>query len=263
MGWIFDAAWRRPIVVALGCQFGAGIVLQTADKLLLSQGGHGLTFYYYLAIQGVLASALGHVLGLPRWWLVINFLLPIGIGFFLFFDIPSWVYLAIFTVLLAVFWNAGTDRVPLYLTNKIAYEEILSLLPKTGPVRFIDLGSGLGGLLLYLSQRRPDATFEGVESAPIPFILGWCRSKLHSRRNLDLRYGSLWEVDLADYEVVYCFLSGAPMNALLAKVRQEMRPDCLFISNSFTASDDLPDRTLILDDRRATELHLWKSQMGT
>lgn len=263
MGWIFDAAWRRPIVVALGCQFGVGIALQAGDKLLLSQADQGLTLYSYLAIQGILASALGHVLGLPRWWLAINFILPIGIGFFLFFEIPSWVYLAIFTVLLAVFWNTSTDRVPLYFTNRMAYEEILSLLPKSGPVRFIDLGSGLGGLLLYLSQHRPDAKFEGVESAPIPFLLGWLRSKLFPRRNLDLRYGSLWEADLADYDVVYCFLSGAPMNALLAKARQEMRPDCLFISNSFTASDDPPDRTLILDDRRPTELHLWKSPMST
>jgi hypothetical protein len=218
---------RRPVAVALLCHFLAGIVMRAADGLFEAS----LPFYPLLFLQGGLAALLGHLLGLPRWWIAINILLPPAAGYALTFGLPSWVYLAAFIALVAVFWNSGRDRVPFYLTNKKTAEALLTLIPNERAINFIDIGCATGGLLLQLAAQRPNAHFTGVESAPLPY--------------------------LSEFDMAYAFLSSDPMAKLFAKARAEMPEGSLFISNSFTPPDFPPGRTLDAGDRRRTRLHLW------
>ena len=48
--------------------------------------------------------------------------------------------------------------------------------PSDRPVRAVDIGSGLGGLVLELARRRPDSVFMGIELAPLPWLLSWLRA---------------------------------------------------------------------------------------
>jgi hypothetical protein len=52
---------------------------------------------------------------------------------------------------------------------------------------------------------------------------------------------------LGDYDVVYAFLSPAPMPRLWEKVQAEMQPGNLFISNSFPVPGATPDRIIEVD----------------
>ena len=257
-----NAVRRRPVMIALCCQLAAGLAAQVADKALFGAFDISLPFYPLLALHGLLAAALGHLLKLPRWWLPLNLTLPVAAGVFLSFDVPSWFYLGAFVALAVVFWNSSSDRVPLYLTNTISCEEILKLIPNDRPVRFIDLGSGLGGLLVCLAERRPDSSFVGVESAPLLYVLAWLRTRFFPRPNLTLRYRNFWKEDLSDFDVVYCFLSDAPMNDLLTKARGELRPGALLISNTFDATDCPAKHTVVVGDRRHSRLHLWNAPIA-
>ncbi|HSX69654.1 MAG TPA: class I SAM-dependent methyltransferase, partial [Pseudomonas sp.] len=59
------------------------------------------------------------------------------------------------------------------------------------------------------------------------------------------------------YDVVYCFLSPAPMAELWTKARSEMRPGSLLISNSFEIPGVAPGEVIELNDWRASRLLLW------
>ena len=245
---------RRPVAVALLCHFLAGMVVRAAGGVL----DLTLPFYALLFVQGGLAALLGHLLGLPRWWLAINLLLPPAAGYALTFGLPSWAYLAAFVALVVVFWNSGRDRVPLYLTNKKTAEELLSLIPSDRPIEFVDLGCGTGGLLLHLAAQRPQGRFVGIESAPLPYLVARLRLIAAGAPNVTLRLADLWRLDLSAFDMVYAFLSSDPMAKLFAKARDEMPQDSLFISNSFLPPEYPPERSLEVADRRRTRLHLWR-----
>lgn len=206
--------------------------------------------------QGCIAAVVGARLGLSAWWLPINLAFVPGLLLMQDLAVPGWLALGAFALLLLVNWNAFTERVPLYLTGREAERQLhdrLAVLP--GNFRYIDLGSGLAGTLTRLAQAFPAAQFVGVETAPLTFALSWLRCL--PRRNCHVRLLSLWRVDLAGYDVVYCFLSPAPMAALWEKAHAEMRPGALLVSNSFEIPGVEPTEVLQLDDWRGSRLLIW------
>jgi len=176
---------------------------------------------------------------LPLWWRYINLLfLPLAGGVMYLqnqlvnFD-PDW-YLLAFALLALTSIGAIRTRVPLYLSSPRAADELAKRLPKQG--RVIDLGCGLGGPLARIHQQRPDARLDGIEAAP----LNWLIAKLRLRArgaDADIRLGNLWHVDLSQYDIVYAYLSPAPMARLWDKALLEMKPGSLFISNTFAITD--------------------------
>jgi hypothetical protein len=207
----------------------------------------------WLALHGGLVLLLSAWLGLPRWWWPLQVLCLPAALVLLRLELPSWVFLLVFLLLLLVYWNAGGDRVPLYLSSRATWKAVDKLLPE-GPFAFVDLGCGLGGLLAYLAGRRPEGRFCGVESAPLPLLASWLR--LRGRPNCQVRRADLWQVELAEFSVVYCFLSPAPMAELWRKARAELRPGALFISNSFAVPGISPDLTVEVGGRQ--RLLVWR-----
>jgi len=207
-----------------------------------------------VAIQGILAALLSRWLGLPGWWQLINLLFcPLA---WLAADsgIDRRWFLAGFALLAITSLGSLKTRVPLYLSSRRAVEEIAKRLPERPDVRVVDLGCGLGGLLMGLAATRADCRLSGVEMAP----LNWLVSRLRLGRKANIRLGSLWREDLAGYDVVYAYLSPAPMARLWDKVRREMRPGSLFISNSFAVPGVAADETVALHDLTDSRLLIWR-----
>ena len=204
-----------------------------------------------VVVQGALAASFSRMFGLTGKWLVAQFALPAMAWSVLALEIPAWVFLAAFVALFLVFSNVSREKVPLYLTNATTWAALSELLEQEpGPGRFVDLGSGVGGTLTYLARKHPDWTFVGVETAPVPYVI--CKLRLMAHANAHVRFQSLWDLNLADFNVVYAFLSPAPMPRLLAKADSEMRPDTLLISNSFWAEGHPYDGQAEVNDSRKT-----------
>ena len=210
-----------------------------------------------LGVIGLTATLIGARLNLARWWVPILLFLPAALGASLYFSVPPWVYLAGFLVLLIVYWNAAGERVPLYLTNSRTWAAIEALIGKDTS-NFIDLGCGLGGGLVYLGRQRPDMTFVGIESAPIPYMISKFRVSLFGPKNVHIRFGDMWAENLGDFDTVYGFLSPQPMTRLYQKIKTEMHPETTFISNSFTVEGQEPDEIIDVEDRRQTRLLVWR-----
>jgi len=128
--------------------------------------------------------------------------------------------------------------------------------PARPPTLHEEIPPHLDQSLLRLARRYPSAHFVGVETAPLTFGLCWLRCLF--QRNCRVRFRSFWREPLAGYDVVYCFLSPAPMPALWDKARVEMNPGALLISNSFEVPDVEPQEILAIDDWRHSRLLIWR-----
>lgn len=240
--------WLR----ALAAQIIALILALAATRFA---GPPGWPWSFAL-LQGLAAAMVTPLLGLPRWWM------PIQAGFLptlaalLQLHLPPVIYLAVLVLLWLVFRSNTQERVPLYLSNRATWEALDQLLEDYPSSSFLDLGSGLGGTLRHLAPRHPGGHFNGVESAPLPFLVSQLR--LAGLGNASVRLGDLWREDLGRFDLVYAFLSPEPMPALWRKALEEMREGALFVSNSFAVPDAAPTQVLTLNDKRGTRLFIYR-----
>jgi hypothetical protein len=207
-------------------------------------------------LQGSIASGISRWRGMARWWLIIQLLFPIAILATLELHLPPVVFLAAFALLLAVYWTTFQTRVPFYPSGPATWEAVANLLPQDRPVKFVDIGSGLGGLVLNLDKRRSDCNFTGIELAPLPWLVSWLRSLAGKRRCRFLR-GNYNQLNFSHYDVVFAYLSPAVMSAVWEKAQAEMRPDTLLISYEFPIEARKPDN-IIQPSTQGAQLYCWR-----
>lgn len=207
-------------------------------------------------LQGALAAAFSHWRGLSRWWQPIQFLFPVASLAVLSLDLPPVLFLAAFILLLGLYWSTFRTQVPFYPSGPAVWEAVARLLPQHQAIRFVDVGSGLGGLVLSLAARRPESTFVGVEVAPLPWLASFLRSRGRRGSGHFIR-GDYFSLDLAPYDVVFAYLSPAAMPALRDKAKAEMRPGALLLSYEFPIPGMAPD-DITLPDPRGPALYSWR-----
>lgn len=191
----------------------------------------------------------------PWWWRVIHagFMPLIWVTQSLAID-PGW-FLFAFILLLLIYRGALSGQVPLYLSNQQTVAALAELLAERGNSRFLDLGAGVGSTTVPLADNFPDSHFTGVENAPLTWLAGRILSL--GRPNISWRWQDMWQVRLDDCDVVYAFLSPVPMPRLWEKVRAEMKPGSLLISNSFPVPGVAPSQIIEVDCTPARPLYCY------
>lgn len=248
---------RYPALLALGAQLGATLLVGVALYLAAQVAPWRPTWLAVGLSQGLIAAALARYLGLSRWWCGLNLLFAPALLLASGAPLPSWFFLGGFVLVLLLNWNSFTEQVPLYLTGAGARQHLVQVLcEQREHFRFIDLGCGPAGTLLSLARQFPQAHFVGVETAPLSFAIAWLRAL--RRGNCQIRYQSLWRTDLSAFDVVYCFLSPAPMEALWVQACEQMPAGSLLISNTFEVPGQPADQQIELHDWRNSRLLLWR-----
>jgi hypothetical protein len=245
---------RLILVVRILSAHVLGLALAIPILWLANLASLGAGFGLLAICQGLAAAWFGWRFGLPVWWQWINLLFLPMVWLAAQADLNSDWYLLGLIGLAVTSIGALTNRVPLYLSSDRAASEVARLVPSGAGHRLIDLGCGLGGLLAGVRRARPDVALHGVDAAPLPWLFS--RARLTGRA--DIRFGSLWAENLGGYDVVYAYLSPEPMARLWSKVRAEMRPGSLFISNTFSVPDIGPDETIELNDLSRARLLVWR-----
>jgi len=247
-----------PSVTALLLQLAGGAL----SLLLLRITGINPVPLAFALLCGTLSAGLSHLAGQARWWLAIQLLFAPALVMTLSFDIPPWFFLTAFLIMLTVYWSTFRTQVPLYLSSNKVWHALEDLLPPdNSQLRFIDLGSGLGGVLTHLARARPDGHYSGVESAPLPFLWSWLRTRPYP--NCSVHWGSIWDehlptCHLAQYDVVFAYLSPVPMEKLWHKARDEMRPGTLLISSTFSIPGHAPQQIIQVNDLHHSTLQVWR-----
>ncbi|WP_375539972.1 class I SAM-dependent methyltransferase [Rugamonas brunnea] len=232
---------RAPAVQALLIQCGA--VLPTLFLVyLLATLRLPVTLLTVALLQGALAALVTYKLELAPWWRPIQFLFPVALLGASALRLPPSLFLGGFLFLLVLYWSTFRTQVPYYPSRLAVWQAVEQLLP-AGAVRMIDIGSGLGGLVLYLARRRPDADCVGIELAPLPWAVSAVRARLAGSAARFLR-GDYELLDFAQFDLVFAYLSPAAMDGLWRKASAEMRPGTVLLSYEFAIVARAPDRTL-------------------
>ncbi len=194
-------------------------------------------------LQGLIAAGFSYWRGLASWWIAIQFFFPFVLLLGLFLQLPPSLFLFAFLVLLFLYWSTFRTQVPFYPSNLAAWDAVAELLPKDKSVRLVDIGSGLGGLVLNLAKRRPDSHFCGIEIAPLPWLVSILRARF-MRSSAQFMRGDYGHLNFAEYDIVFAYLSPVAMPALWEKARSEMRHDSILLSYEFPIPHVEPSFTL-------------------
>lgn len=250
-------AETAPLRAALLAQLGGAAAVLLLAFLIgrVSSADLGQISFILALLQGAVAAMISLKQPVPLWWVPIHLVfVPLAVLVRQADIAPGWFF-AGFVLLFLVFWRTDKSRVPLYLSNAQTAAALGRLLPRT-PCRVLDIGCGDGGLLRRLAKGRPDCEFVGIEHAPLPWLLA--RLRCLGLPNARVRHGDFWREPLAGYDLVYAFLSPAPMPRLWIKATGEMGPDARLVSNSFAVPDVDAERVVAVRDRRATRLYLYR-----
>ena len=206
-------------------------------------------------LQGALAALLSHRLRLAAWWPLIQFLFPLALLGADALQLPPVLFLIAFVFLLGLYWSTFRTQVPFYPSGPAVWDAVAQVLPAERVLRVLDIGSGLGGLVLELARRRPDCAVTGIELAPLPWLLSRWRASLAGSPARFVR-GDYERLNFADYDVVFAYLSPAAMPALWRKAHTELRPGSLLLSYEFAIPSHPPSRTIATTDG-GPALYLW------
>lgn len=244
----------KPAIAALLLQVAA-FPLTLALTWLLATAGIPMSYLSVAVIQGLFAAGLTWWRGLASWWCAIGLLFPLALFGALQLAIPPLAFLAVFLFLLLLYWSTYRTQVPYYPSSRRVREAVAGLLPDRNPVRVIDIGSGLGGLVLDLARRSPAVEATGIELAPLPWLVSRVRAHLSGSRARFIR-GDYNSLDFGEFDLVFAYLSPAAMDALWRKAAHDMRPGSLLLSYEFIIADRSPDRT-VYPTEGGPALHIW------
>ena len=252
-------AFAAPSVRALLAQAGAFPLTLIAVWLLARAGlptGLTVSWESVALIQGAIAALLAWGLRLAIWWRAIELAFPTGVLLARSFDLPPGVFLVLFVLFLLIYWSTFRTQVPYYPSGRAAWDAVAGVLPADRPLAIADVGSGLGGLVLDLARRRPDSQVDGIELAPLPWLVSRVRGKLSGSRARFLR-ADYETVNFSHYDVVFAYLSPAAMAGLWRKAESEMRPGSILLSYEFDIPGRMPDRRIVTTNSKKI-LFLWQ-----
>lgn len=245
---------RAPAVRAMLIQCGA-LPLSLAILYVMASFRFNVDYLSLAVVQGLLACVLTWKLGLAAWWRAIQLLFPLALLTTLALQLPSWLFGAGFLLLLGWYWSTFRTQVPYYPSGPAVWDAVRQLLPSERAPRVVDVGSGLGGLTLYLARVRPDADAVGIELAPLPWLYSWLRARFTGSRARFIR-GDYEDLDFGQFDLVFAYLSPAAMPGLWRKARAEMCHGSMLVSYEFSLMETPPE-SIIHATEGGIPLYIW------
>lgn len=237
------------LLKALCCQIMAALIIILFFRWLIDADDR-------LLVHGLLAAMLSTIMRQPLWWLPIHIVLWPAILWAQTLSLPANAYLLALTLMLSVFWGTFKGDVPLFLSSNAVATALAGIIQVERPNTLIELGAGIGSIVVPLAIRHPELRIIAIERAPLPWmILRWRCLRLH---NVEVLRKNLWQCDLSPFGIAYAFLSPRVMERLAIKVAAEMAPGSLLLSSSFAIPHWQPETTLTLDDHRRTRLYCYR-----
>ena len=249
-------ALMPPVVLAFFVQIFSLSICLSMVIFFESRFTYSFPIYVFIFFQAALVAFFSFLLKMDWWWCAIQFFFPILILVFASSKIPPYYYLTAFIVLGLIYWSGFRTRVPYYPSKRSLLPVILDLLRQEESIKFIDIGSGLGGLLIELSNNEKKSQFTGIEIAPLPWMVSFLRGKF-GKNAVRFLFGNYENLHFSEYDVVFAYLSPAAMPALWRKVKREMRSGSILLSYEFIIPNVKPDLCIKMNSNDPT-LYLWR-----
>jgi len=142
----------------------------------------------------------------------------------------------IFTLLASLsllLWTAFTG-VPPQSSSKSEADAVIALLKQAklpDHAVIIDLGSGWGSLVIALARAFPQASVQGVEMSPFPYLISRFRTRTLS--NVSLKRGNFFHSNLKNANAITCYLMPARMAQVSELLDRTVKPGTCVVANAF------------------------------
>jgi hypothetical protein len=255
---------KTPSFLALAIQFIALFCVLVFSRSIYAsasaQWHMDASFFIFslVILQSIIASALSYALGMAIWWRWIHLFFPLALWAMAISQISNTFYLVGFVITLTLYWTTFKTQVPFYPSRPAVWKALAQLMAEQSKpaMRMIDIGSGIGDLSMYIAKNRKLDQVEGIEIAPLPWIVSLLRAKL-KRSSAQFILGNYQNLDFANYDVVFAYLSPAAMPELWQKASRDMRKGSLLVSLEF----DIPDANcnkVIETGKSSPKLYVWR-----
>ncbi len=131
----------------------------------------------------------------------------------------------------------GFIGAPYYPSARKRVKKMIELANLKKGDAVVDLGSG-DGRIVEEAAKVPGVIAHGVEINP--FLSLFTKLKFKSKRNIKIMNKSMWNVDLTGYSVIFLFCLPKEMKKFEKKLKNELKPGTLIISNIFTFTNWKP-----------------------
>ncbi|MDY7578573.1 class I SAM-dependent methyltransferase [Herbaspirillum sp. RTI4] len=215
-------------------------LISLSDFALENYAGIVFPRWLNVLLQGLVAAIIARARGMAMWWWGILLIFPGAAALVNAWQLPPLFFFVGFIFLLLLFWSTFRSQVPFYPSRPSTWAAVASVLPSGRPLRFIDIGSGLGGLVLNLARVRPDSHFVGIEIAPLPWLISRLRAFFTGSAS-SFVLGNYHALDFAGYDVIFAYLSPAAMVQLWDKASREMVTGSILLSYEFLIPEVPPD----------------------
>lgn len=239
------------LLKAISCQMLALLVVWLA-------AGHlppaFIAVDWLLALQAFAAALLSRLFRQPYWWQLIHLLFAPALGLVLTLHAPPLLFLGLFLLLLLIFWGTVYGEVPLFLSSHAVVEALQEIIAEEAAGQLIELGAGVGSVVVPLARQCPLLQITAIENAPIPWLI--LRWRCRSLANVRVCRGNFWKCKLDQFDLAFAFLSPLVMTRLEDKCRREMNG--LLVSASFPMAGLTAETAFDLPDRRQTRLYCYR-----
>ena len=133
-------------------------------------------------------------------------------------------------------------------------------LPKNSQ-NIYELGSGWGGLAIYLARKHPLARCHAIEISPLPWIVSVALQRIRQCSNLKIRRKNFFLLSLAEADVVVCYLYPGAMLKLKTKFERELKQGSWVISNSFAVPGWVPANTVQINDIWGSKIFIYQFEV--
>jgi len=247
---------RRPagnLIPAIYCQLGAMLLVAAMRPLLPVSVWHAEVLVW---LQGVSAAFLSYLLRQPIWWCWIHLLFPPALWWVHSNGISGQYGMFGFIVSALVFWRTAGGDAPLYLSSDSVADGLARLVETERAKTLVELGAGIGSVVVPLAKRLPALQITAVEQAPLPWlVLRWRCRRLS---NVTVCFRNFWAFPLAGSDMVFAYLTPAVMPRLGLKCAAEMEGKSLMVSSAFVLPDGVPELVERLDDNPANALFCYR-----
>lgn len=206
------------------------------------------SLFFLLFLHACFAALAAFLLKFDWWWVPIQFFFPLAAYFLSHLAISPYFYLVVLVIFSALFWSTYRTQVPYFPSCPQLSGAVLQAIAAIDNVVFVDIGSGMGGLLIDLSLKKEAGKFIGIEIAPLPWAVSVIRG-FFRRSGIEFKFGDFYRLDFSKFDVVFCYLSPAAMNTVWEKVKLEMKPGSLFLSYEFIVPLVPPDISIQIENQ--------------
>ncbi|WP_235189752.1 class I SAM-dependent methyltransferase [Methylotenera sp. L2L1] len=211
---------------------------------------------FLVLMQATVAAWFANITNMAKWWRWIHFIFPLAVWVMSQLHVPNAIYLIGFLLSLSLYWTTFRTQVPFFPSTAAVRQQVLTFIPQHQPMRIIDIGSGLGDMSMYIAKVRPDCLVNGIEIAPLPWLISVVRAKLKGSK-ADFRIGDYRLLNFANYDLIFAYLSPAAMSDLWQKAQAEMRSGALLISYEFEI-EGVESTEVIQAGDNEKMLYVWK-----